>query len=252
MTTGTLTRVVRIALLGVVGLTSACAASDSRARDASIVAIAPPRPIAGGPTAPYRVESGDQLAVSFPYNAELNIAGPVGPDGRFTVPIIGNLLFEGLTLDQAAAVVSAALRREGIVENARPTVSVQQYGAVVYVGGEVRQPGPVKLPGRMGPLQAIISAGGLLDTAKSKQVVVLHRDPDGAIVKTDVDLRAFAHKGLPTGVTLRSHDIVFVPRSSIAEADLWIDQHINRLLPFSRSLNYSLGNTNVTNTVGTR
>ena len=44
-----------------------------------------------------------------------------------------------------------------------------------------------------------------------------------------------------TGIDLQSQDIVFVPRSSIAEANLWIDQHINKLLPFSRSLNYNLG-----------
>lgn len=200
--------------------------------------------------APYRIEPGDQLAVTFPYNPELNLAGPVGPDGRFVMPLAGNLPLGGLTIEESAATIGSALRRGGVVEDARPTVSVQQYGAVVYVGGEVRQPGPVKLPGRMDPLQAVIGAGGLLETARSKRVVVLHREPDGRITRTDVDLRAYAHDGVATGVALRSQDIVFVPRSSIAEADLWVDQHINRLLPFSRSLNYQIGNNNVGAVVG--
>lgn len=189
----------------------------------------------------YRIEAGDQLSVSFPYNPELNMVGPVGPDGRFAVPVVGNLELADRTLDEAATLISLALRRSGVVEDSRPTVSIQQYGAVVYVGGEVRLPGPVKLPGRLDPLQAVISAGGLLDTARSHRVVILHRTPDGRIVQTDVDLRAYARRGVPTNVALQSQDIVFVPRSSIAEADLWIDQHINKLLPFSRSLNYSLG-----------
>jgi hypothetical protein len=49
---------------------------------------------------------------------------------------------------------------------------------------------------------------------------------------------------------LQSQDIVFVPRSSIAEADLWIDQHVNRLLPFTRSLNYNIGNNAVSVAAG--
>ena len=96
----------------------------------------------------------------------------------------------------------------------------------------------------------MIVAGGLLDTAKSKQVVVIHRNDDGSIVQRYANLRAYAHHGLSAGPALQSQDIVFVPRSSIAEADLWVDQHINKLLPFSRSLNYSLGGAAVNTVVG--
>lgn len=234
------------------GLLAACAPADAppesiaRAYPATRVAA----PVAQAGAEAYRIEPGDQIAISFPYNAELNVAGPVGPDGRFAMPVIGNLALAGRTVDDSSALISAALRRAGVVENAYPTVAIQQYSAVVYVGGEVRTPGAVRLPGRMDPLQAVISAGGLLDTARSKQVVVLHREPDGTILKTNVDLRGYAHRGAPTGVVLRSQDIVFVPRSSIAEADLWVDQYINRLLPFSRSLNYSIGNGAVNTVVG--
>jgi protein involved in polysaccharide export with SLBB domain len=243
-------RAARAVAIGALLAAGALAISGCAMPSRPIAAAAPVQAVTVDPAAPYRIEAGDQIAVSFPYNPELNVAGPVGPDGRFVMPVVGNLALGGLTIDQSAALIGTALRREGIVEQARPTVAIQQYGAVVYVGGEVRLPGAVKLPGRMDPLQAIISAGGLLDTARSKQVVVLHREPGGAIVQTNVDLRAYAHHGLPTGVTLRSQDIVFVPRSSIAEADLWVDQHINRLLPFSRSLNYSIGNNAVSTVVG--
>ncbi len=193
----------------------------------------------------YRISVGDALSVTFPYNPELNHAGPIGPDGRFSMPIAGNLALGGRTIDDAAALISAALRSEGVVENAHPTVAIQTYGAVVYVGGEVRTPGAVKLTGLLDPLQAVITAGGLLDTAKSKRIVIIHRNPDGTIDQRYADLRAYSHKGIGTGIGLQSQDIIFVPRSSIAEADLWIDQHINKLLPFSRSLNYNLGNNAV-------
>lgn len=203
-------------------------------------AQAGPAPVATVDRA-YRISPGDQVSVTFPYNPELDHAGPVGPDGRFAIPIVGNIALGGRTVDETAALIADTLRREGVVEDARPTVAIREYGAVVYVGGEVKLPGAVKLTGALDPLQAVISAGGLLETAKSKRIVVIHRAPDGTIVQSYADLRAYARHGLGTGIALSPQDIVFVPRSSIAEADLWIDQHINKLLPFSRSLNYSLG-----------
>ena len=189
----------------------------------------------------YRIAAGDELSVSYPYNPEMNLAGPVGPDGHFVVPFVGNLAVGGHTLDEVAAEISAKLRSGGIVADARPVVSIKAYGAVVFVGGEVHNPGPVKLAQAADPLQAVISAGGLLDTAHLRKVVIIHRAPDGSIGKRIADLRAYSLNGRSPGIVLQAQDIVFVPRSSIAEADLWVDQYLNKLLPFSKSLNYSLG-----------
>jgi hypothetical protein len=159
------------------------------------------------------------------------------------MPLVGNIPLAGSTVSQAANIISVALRQAGIVENARPLVAVKQYGASVYVGGEVRQPGAVRLASGMDAMQAVIVAGGLLDTAKSKRVVIIRRGADGRPVLTQVNLHDFA-RGRGGGIAaLRSQDVVFVPRSSIAEANVWVDQHINRLLPFGRSLNYNLART---------
>lgn len=203
------------------------------------------------PSPEYRISPGDELSVSFPYNAELNHDGPVGPDGRFTMPQVGNILLANATIAQATATIAAALRRAGIVEDARPSLTIRQYGASVFVGGEVRSPGAIKLTGGMDALQAVIVAGGLLDTARSKKVVVIRRDANGVPVQRYIDLRHYVRHGGPGGAEpLLSQDIVFVPKSSIAEANVWVDQYINRLLPFSRSLNYSIGNGNVNTVTG--
>lgn len=228
-------------LLAAAWLMQGCAGSPVAAAVAPPQAAAVPRPANDA----YRIAPGDEIAVTFPYNAELDHAGPVGPDGRFAMPLVGNIPLEGRTIDEVAALISTDLRRQGVVEDARPTVAIRQYGAVIYVGGEVRQPGAIKLTQAMDPMQAVISAGGMLDTAKTRQIVVIHRTPEGTIVQRHADLRRYAKHGETTGIDLQPQDIVFVPRSSIAEADLWIDQHINKLLPFSRSLNYSLGNNAV-------
>ena len=60
-----------------------------------------------------------------------------------------------------------------------------------------------------------------------------------------VDLRSFASVGTAEGdLPLVPGDIVFVPRNRISEVDLWIDQFINRLLPFNKAFNYTV-NKNV-------
>ena len=190
---------------------------------------------------PYQLAPGDEIAVDFPYNAELNQKGPVGPDGRFAVPMLGSIVVAGQTLDEVSAQITQRLRDGGIVANARPVVSVRQYGGTLFVGGEVRQPGPIKLGQAMDPLQAVIAAGGLLDTARTNKVVILHRGADGTITRRTADLDAYTHMGRSPAVMLAAQDIVFVPRSSIAEADRWVDQHLNKLIPFSKGMTYNIG-----------
>lgn len=199
----------------------------------------------------YRLGAGDAVAIVYPYNSELNFEGTVGPDGRLTLPLIGSVPVAGLTADDAGARIGEALRRERIVADARPSLTIRTYGASVFVGGEVRTPGAVRLAGPMDAMRAIIMAGGVLDTAKSKKVVVIRQMPDGTASLRYVDLRAYVKAGgAGQDEPLRSQDVVFVPRSSVAEANLWIEQHINRMLPFSRSLNFNVGDVAARTVVG--
>jgi protein involved in polysaccharide export with SLBB domain len=199
---------------------------------------------ASAPADEYRLGPGDQLAITYPYTPELNYEGTIGPDGRLTVPLIDPLPVAGLTVTEVAQMLSQALRGARIVADARPSVAVRTYGAAVYVGGEVRTPGAVRLTGPMDVMRAVIMAGGALETAHSKRVVVIRRTPDGTPSLRYVDLRAYVKNGgVGQSEMLQPEDVVFVPRSSVAEANLWIEQHINRMLPFSRSLNYNVGNS---------
>ena len=87
-------------------------------------------------------------------------------------------------------------------------------------------------------------AGGLLSEARMDQVVLLRAPPGGgpAMLRT-VDLRRFVSTGdAEDRVALAPEDVVFVPRSHIAEVDLWVDENINKLLPFNRDLAFTVGN----------
>lgn len=201
-------------------------------------------PSVGASLSEYRIGAGDVLSVIMPYNPELNFEAPVGPDGRFTMPVAGTVPLAGLTVPEAGAAIDAALARQKVVGEAHASVSIRHYAQVVYVGGEVSRPGTVALRSAMDPLQAITAAGGLLDTARSKEIVLIRPGEDGKPMLRTVDLDALIGTGDHTqAVALLPRDTIFVPRSSIAEVDLWVEQYINRTLPFNRSFSYTI-NTN--------
>jgi protein involved in polysaccharide export with SLBB domain len=196
----------------------------------------------------YRIAPGDDLSVVMPYNPELNYEGPVGPDGRFTMPVVGTVSVGGLSVPEAGTAIDAALFEHNVVRAAHSSVSIRHYAQVVYVGGEVKLPGAVPLRNKMDPLQAIAVAGGMLDTARSEQVVLIRPGADGKPILRTVDLDALVHTGDPAqAVALQPQDTIFVPKSSIAEVDQWIDQYINRTLPFNRSVNYTINQNAGTN-----
>jgi len=179
---------------------------------------------------------------------ELNYEGPVGPDSRFTMPVAGTIVTLGKTVPEVEAAISSALEARHIAAGAAVSVSIRRYAQVIYVGGEVRTPGAIPLQSRMDPLQAITMAGGLLDTARSSEVVIIRRGADGQPELRVVDINAYIKSGASAEAPpLRAQDTIFVPKSSIAEVDLWIDQYINKTLPFNRGLSYTF-NSNLGNT----
>ena len=201
------------------------------------------------PTSAYRIQPGDDISVTLPFNGELNQHAQVAPDGTFTMPLAGVLAAAGHTTTQLADSIDKALAAQRVVADAHATVTVAAYSGRVYVGGQVRQPGEIPLRTDMTVIQAIAAARGMLDTARTNEVVLIRRSPtDGRPMLRTIDIDALTHTGDPDqAVVLQAADTIFVPKSSIAEVDQWVDQHINQALPFSKGLNYTY--TNSTSTV---
>lgn len=214
--------------------------------------LAPAAPVR---TAEYRLLPGDEIAVKMPLNPELDTTGPIGPDGRFSIPLAGRVAISGLTLGEAERAITASLRDGRIVADPKPGIVVLKYTGVVYVGGEVRKPGPVPVAQGLDPLQAIISAGGLLNTARSRKVAIIHQAaaPGAPRIET-VDVRDIVRTGeTGTGarppLLLQPGDVIFVPKSTIAEVDQFVDQYINGIVPNRLNFNVNLHNgTNTTTT----
>lgn len=187
---------------------------------------------------PYRIQVGDQLAVKFYQNRDLSETVVVRPDGRISLQLIGDVEAAGLEPSQLAAKLQELYASELTVP--RPAVLVRRMAGRVYVGGEVGEPGPVPLTPNLTLMQAVQSAGGFLDTAHLSQVVLIRRRPDtGEPVGYVIDMRPVIGGHDPgRDVPLAPYDVTFVPRSKIADVNLFVKQYIRDNLPIEPAVGF--------------
>ncbi len=181
--------------------------------------------------APYRVQVNDALEFLFFKNTELNQTRTVGPDGEVALQLIGQVKVAGRTLPEITAEVTTRYAKE-LVEP-QVTVAVKEYsGLKVYVGGEVNTPGIQGFRGGLSALQAILAAGGFKTTASLKSVILIRKGQDGRPLGATVDLsRVLKHAEFDKDVALAPSDIVFVPRSGIANVNLFVEQWFRNNIP---------------------
>ncbi len=106
----------------------------------------------------YRLGPGDQIAINVPGHPELSQKLVLGPDGRITLPLAGNIDLNGKTREEAAAAIDAALSQ--YYTNISSTVSVEKYTSNnVLVIGAVDHPGLVQFDAQPTLLEALAKAG---------------------------------------------------------------------------------------------
>lgn len=188
----------------------------------------------------YRFGPGDKIKVQFLLTPELGEETVIEPDGTVALRSTGHVRAAGLTAMELEAAIAQASRR--VLRNPVVTVSLNDPGAaVVFVGGSVRKPGAYPIPGRRGLLEAIVLANGFEAEARMSEVVLIRRNPENRPMLRTVNLQQFASTATAAGdVPLVAGDIVFVPRNRISELGLWVDQFINRVVPFNRSFSYAI------------
>lgn len=191
----------------------------------------------------YLLYPGDEIEVATPTAPELTRTVKVGPDGRIQLPLIGQVMAADRSLSELNLILAEAYATQLV----RPVVEVtlKTSGPLkVFVGGEVGAPGVYDMPGDIDALQAVIMAGGMKPSAKSGKVVIIRRGPGGRPMVRTVDLARLV-KGANgvSPVPLRRFDIVFVPRSTIAEIGVFVSS-IREALPISFSYNFGGANFN--------
>jgi polysaccharide biosynthesis/export protein len=167
-----------------------------------------PMPKAPALTDEYRLGAGDKLRVEVYRDAQLSQSVQIRPDGKITLPLLGDLEATGRTPIELRDTIATKLK-EYMTNPVVTVIVVEASAAVAYVMGEVNHPGAVTLQGgQLTVLQALAIAGGLKDFANAKNIRILRRSYNG------VQTIAFNYKSAISGSTpvyLRPGDTVVVP-----------------------------------------
>ena len=186
-------------------LIAGCASSPS------LMSGAPPAPAAADA---YQIGVDDVVQVSVWRNPELGVTAPVRPDGKISVPLVGDVMAGGRTPDEVAQDVKAKLAAYVI----EPQVSViltelrsHEYLSRVRVTGAVRQ--PISIPYRQGMtvLDAVLAAGGITEFAAPDRSSLHRKSGDGAQAY-GVQLENILNNGdLSTNYKVAPGDVITVP-----------------------------------------
>lgn len=179
----------------------------------------------------YRLGYGDVIEVKFFYNPNLNETLTIRPDGRITLPRLGEILVAGMTPTQLDDLITE--KYSEIIRAPEVTVIVREIGKdVVYVLGEVNKPGGYPLnPYGTSVLGAVSLAEGFKPSAKLSSVIVIKKDAQGIPKPSRVNLtRAVGGSG-EDDPFLQGNEIVYVPSTFIAQLNLFMDQFFTQIMP---------------------
>jgi protein involved in polysaccharide export with SLBB domain len=219
---------------------AACASSASRPLPSNSAGVLNP----SEPVQEYKLRAGDQLDIKFFYNSELNEQVTVRPDGRIALQLIHEIMVAGLTPAQLTDLLTKQYASE--LDSPEITVIVRSFGGqMVYVDGEVYKPGMLNMIAPMTVLQSLSQAGGVKDTAKRKEILIIRRGLDNKPVVLVMNMEKVID-GTETSqdLTLMPFDIVYVPKSSIANLNVWVDQYLRKNIPVGAGVYYNLDNGN--------
>jgi polysaccharide biosynthesis/export protein len=132
-----------------------------------------------GPTPPppamppnYLIGVNDVLTIQVWRENEVSGDVIVRPDGKITLHVGNDIVAAGLTTDELKAKVTEEMKR--FYEEPAVTIQVKEiHSRNVFITGAVNKPGPYVLMGPMTVVQLIAVAGGLLEFADRKHIMLV-------------------------------------------------------------------------------
>ena len=177
----------------------------------------------------YRLFRGDTLsvlAVGFPDGIGIDKI-TVGLDGYVQLPYVGSVKMEGLTLDEAKAVLMDSLTQYLRIPDL--SLVITSYGPrKVYVMGEVVKPGIQDMAiDNMNAYAALATAGGWARKGRSTRIQIM-RVVDGTMYYRTLNMKAYTVKhDLTQNVEIEDGDILYVPRSNGIKFDTDVLPYVN-------------------------
>ena len=157
----------------------------------------------------------DVLEVTVWRNQDLSRTVVIRPDGKISLPLIGDVQASGLNSSQVAAKIAARLTE--FKENPNVSVSLKEVNSYfIFVLGEVLKPGKYPLKSYATVLQGVSMAGGFTPFAsKNRMQVIRAQTSDGgkeSQIRIPVPYNELVSgKGAIENFILKSGDTIVVP-----------------------------------------
>ena len=172
-------------------------------------------PAAAQPDSPstvteYHVQAGDILDISVWKEEDLLKTVLVRPDGRFSFPLVGDIIATGKTIESLRRELTERLSL--FIPDLVVTVSVQEIlGNKIYVLGQVNRPGQFIVNPSVDVMQALSMAGGTTPFAALNDIIILRRSQG---INTAISFRygdVARGRNLGQNIILESGDVLIVP-----------------------------------------
>lgn len=173
---------------------------------------------------------GDEIEIKVYRHDDLNKKIRVPPDGKSTLPLIGEVKMGGVSINQ----LREDIRERFLNYLLKPEISVDIVllnGQKIFVLGEVQHPGVYQIDPPTCMLEAITKAGGFTLDGKSSSVLLIRGGPEKPVAKI-LDLKKSLENGeFGQNVALQTGDVVYVPRTFISQVDRFFLHFENIIRP---------------------
>jgi len=226
--------------IGLAILVSACNSAPITIPPLSEADIPEMDAAANFPPERYRLEPGDAIQIRYTHHPEMSQDDMVRPDGKINAKLVGPIEVAGLTKNELAKMLEQ--RTADQLKDPEVVISVTRFSdKLVYVAGEVARPGTVPYRKGLTPLQAITASGGFRDTAHYESVILVRTGgSEDKFIARKLDLVQTTNTGMQEPIALAPHDFIFLPRTNIADANIWMRQHVTDMIPLFRGMAISI------------
>jgi len=158
----------------------------------------------------YIIGSEDILYIHIWKEEHLSKTVPVRRDGMISLPLIDEIKAQGLTPLQLKELLNQRFKE--FIGDPSITVMVMEANSFkIYISGQIRNPGVIRLRSETSLIQIISMAGGFTDWANQKKILIIRKE-DGKEKRITVNYKkAVTGEDPNSNIILKAGDTIIVP-----------------------------------------
>jgi len=170
--------------------------------------VASARPTVASNATDYKLVVGDKLKIEVYRDEHMSQALQIRPDGKITLPLLGDVAAAGKTPAALRDVLATSLK-EFITNPVVTVIVVEAMPQTISVIGEVNAPGTHPITGQTTVIEALALAGGFKDFANTKNIIIQRTTPTGVKRMPFNYKDAIKSEGKP--MCVEPGDVIIVP-----------------------------------------